>query len=170
VGSKRTFQKYLRQLTQSGRVIEDEEEGTYRRNPTYGDKRAEHLRKRAEGKDAWSTRIYVTFHGQNAESTVDKCLRELIGFSFSTTLAYYVEALRMIAKAPSEKAAHEIMNLFLQAETFQLVMTARQVYDFRRKADFAGLKKDPKFRFLRLGESLPFGVEGLFGGTPAKQS
>jgi hypothetical protein len=162
VGSKRTFQKYFRQLTDSGRIIK--EGRMYRRNPTYGDARAERLRERAKGRDVWSTRIHVTFHGLNAESTVDKCLRELIGFSISTTLAYYVEALQMIAKAPSEKAAHDIMNLFLQAETFQLVMTARQVYDFRRKADFAALKKDPKFRFLKLGESPAFGVEGLFGG------
>jgi hypothetical protein len=166
VGSKRTFQKYLQQLTHSGRIIQ--EGGMYRRNPTYGDKRAENLRKKAKG-DAWSTRIYLTFHGHNAESTVDKCLRELIGFSFSVTLTYYVEALKMIAKAPSEKAARDIMNLFLQAETFQLVMTARQVYDFRRKADFVALNKDPKFRFLRLGEYHAFGVEGLFGGTPTKQ-
>jgi hypothetical protein len=81
------------------------------------------------------------------------------------TLDYYVEALRMIAKAPNEKVAHEILNLFLKAETFQLVMTARQVYDFRSKADFDKLKKDPKFRFLTLGTSQPFGIQGIFGGV-----
>jgi hypothetical protein len=163
VGSKRTFQKYLLQLTNRGRIIE--EGGMYRRNPTYGNERAEKLRERAKG-DAWSSRIYVSFHGLNAESTVQKSLRELIAFAVSNTLVYYVEALQMITKAPNEKAARDIMNLFLQAETFQLVMAARQIYDFRRKADFVALKKDPKFRFLRLGETPPFGVEGLFTGEP----
>ena len=163
VGSKWTLSKYLLQLTYSGPVIKENK--AYRRNPTYGNKRAEDLRKRGTGKDSWSAGIYLTFQGTDAKSTVDKHLRELIRLSFSVTLDYYVEALRMIAKAPNEKVAHEILNLFLKAETFQLVMTARQVYDFRSKADFDKLKKDPKFRFLTLGTSQPFGIQGIFGGV-----